>query len=231
MKIKNLTFIAFLFINISISFSQQNVVKFGIVDIVKLNFSYERVLYDNQSFGLNIAILPKKNIPNILLNDELIKLNTETELSGFSIIPEYRFYVGKNGAPRGFYLAPYFKFSKYSLIFLDEYNGEQLSVKGKYNSIGLGLQLGIQWIISEVFTIDWNFFGFEFDRNTISLEFTSDSDNIDFEALRDKINSDYSEIPIIGKRLIVDSGDNIVNGKASFLFPGIRSGISIGFAF
>ena len=231
MKIKEFAFLAFLFINISMSFSQQNIVKFGIVDIVKLNLSYERVLNNNQSLGLNIAILRKINIPHLLLSDELIELNTETELSGYSIIPEYRFYTGKKGAPRGFYIAPYLKFSKYSLSFKDDYNGEQLEVTGGYNSLGLGVQLGVQWIISDVFTIDWNFLGFELDRNTISLEFTSDSDIIDFEALRNEINNDYSDIPIIGKRLIVDSGDDFVNGKASFLLGGIRSGISIGFAF
>lgn len=234
MKTNNYFRLATIIVLIYSSFSaisQQNVIKLGIVDLMKYNIGYERAVNEDQSFQINIAILPSKDVPDQLLPDDVKELNLDSKFSGYSILPEYRFYYSKKDSPRGFYLAPYLKYSKYTGTYIDNYSGANYQVEGNYSSVGLGLQLGVQWIISDAFTIDWYFAGFEIDRDAFSLEFTTDAENVNFEKVKSRIAEEYSDIPFIGSKLSVTSGDNFVKGKAGFIFPGLRTGFSIGFAF
>jgi hypothetical protein len=59
----------------------------------------------------------------------------------------------------------------------------------------------------------------------------SDDPYFDYNELEIDINTEMEDVPIIGKNFELETGDDYVKGKTSFLFPGFRTGLSIGIAF
>jgi len=215
--------------------SQQNVIKAGLVDLFKINLGFERAINHNQSAQVNFAFYRPRNLPSFLIPDEIDDKNLKGRFFGYSIIPEYRFYFSPKESPRGFYIAPYLKYSNYSMTGTDIISNEFYKVKGTFSSLGIGAQLGAQWIVSDVFTIDWYFLGIEIDRDALSLKYTADSANPDFEKVRSTIETIYSSIPIVGSALKklshISTGNNSIKAKLPWFMPDIRAGLSIGYAF
>ena len=73
---------------------------------------------------------------------------SETELSGWGITPEFRFYLSDTPAPAGTYLAPNFRYMK-----LDVYDGESME-SGILTNLSLAFNLGKQWMFKDVVTLD-----------------------------------------------------------------------------
>ncbi|NOU18888.1 MAG: DUF3575 domain-containing protein [Bacteroidales bacterium] len=76
---------------------------------------------------------------------------SNTKFTGLILTPEFRIYP-KKGAIDGFYLAPYFRYQKYTLENTTD------NSKGSLTSMGGGLVFGRQWITNSGFTMDL-FFG------------------------------------------------------------------------
>ncbi len=124
MKIKSTFIIALLGLVLTTGVRAQdhpNVVKINLFGLAARNFSlqYERALTKKSAVALGFGFLPSGAIPLVpqsaFDSDSSGTLKSIT-LSGFSITPEYRWYPGtKDGAPNGFYLAPYIRYSKYSI--------------------------------------------------------------------------------------------------------------------
>lgn len=94
---------------------------------------------------------------------------SETKVNGWSFTPEFRFYIGSAGAPRGFFTAPFVKYQNF--------NVESLSNdKGKFTSIGAGLQGGYQWFLTSWLTLD-GFFGIGYNIGSLN----TDGPSYDFE--------------------------------------------------
>jgi len=221
-------------------FSQENVVKLGIpgLAIRNININYERVINDKQSFILNLGIQIPRPVPSFL-GLELIN-DAKNEFKGYSIIPEYRFYTSSKKSSRGFYVAPYLKYNKYSATFSDSYDystGTQTETVnadalGSFSTIGAGVQLGVHWIISDIVSIDWYFLGLDLSRRSLNFEFTTDEDGINYNDLASAIETNLkNNIPIIGSKVKTEAEGNTIITKVPFFSPGIRSGFSIGIAF
>lgn len=215
--------------------SQQNTIKLGLVDLFKINMSYERVVNSNQSLQLNYAFYRPRNLPSFLVPDEINDKNLKGNFFGYSIIPEYRFYFSKDESPRGFYVSAYLKYSNYTVNGSDIVSGEIYKVKGSFSSFGVGAQLGVQWIISDAFTIDWYLFGVEMDRDALSIKYTSESADSDLIEVKNTIETIYNSIPFVGSTLKkltgISTGNNYVKAKVPWFMPDIRAGFSIGYAF
>ena len=216
-------------------FSQQNAIKIGLVDLLKINMSYERAINTNRSINVNFAFYRPRSLPGFLVPDEIDDKSLKGRFFAYAFIPEYRFYFSKKDAPRGFYLSTYLKYSNYSVKGSDIISGDLYNVKGSFYSLGLGAQLGAQWIISEAFTIDWYFLGVEFDRDVFAIKYSTDSENPDFETVKNTIEKIYSGIPILGSYLRkltgISTGSNYIRAKVPLYLPDIRTGLSIGYAF
>ncbi len=216
-------------------YSQQNAIKIGLVDLFKINLSYERAINTNQSINVNFAFYRPRSLPGFLVPDEIDDKSLEGRFFGYAIIPEYRFYFSKKDAPRGFYLSTYLKYSNYSVKGSDIISDDLYKVKGSFYSLGIGAQLGAQWIISDAFTIDWYFFGLEFDRDVFALKYSTDSENPDFQTVKNTIEAIYSGIPILGPYLRkltgISTRSNSIRAKVPLYLPDIRAGLSIGYAF
>lgn len=115
---------------------------------------YEREISDLTSAQLGIAYM------NYRIN--------ETNLYGFGMTPEIRFYIRKN-ALDGFYLGPYLRYNNFGF---DDNNST-----GRYEAFGGGVSFGRQWIFKKGFVIDL-FFGGHYTNSKIEL--TSGSETPDF---------------------------------------------------
>lgn len=101
---------------------------------------YEHTLNENSS--INIGFLYTGMTPG------------DTKIRGWALTPEYRFYLGNNPAPDGFYVAPYVR---YQVLNFTEDITESNS-EGDLTGFGGGLLIGRQWLFKDVVTFDL-FFG------------------------------------------------------------------------
>lgn len=132
----------------SSSYSRQNVLK---VKPLSFELGYERALNDFMSVQTGIRVLPF----HISFNDDEASLG----YTNVRIMPEVRFYlVGKNGAPEGFFVAPYAKVGFTSVKAETESDTDLTArVNFKGNSFGTGVTAGWQWITDGGFSIDTQF--------------------------------------------------------------------------
>src|SRR5436190_20248000 len=101
--------------------AQDNIVKMNLTSLAFLNFSFqgEHVLNDNSSISLGISFLPSFGLPSSFnKSDGTTNSLADLAVSGFAITPEYRYYFSGK-APQGFYVAPYVRYSKYTIGTFD----------------------------------------------------------------------------------------------------------------
>lgn len=70
-----------------------------------------------------------------------------TRFGGFGITPEFRYYL-VGDAPRGTYLAPYYRYQRFNARI------RRLGELAQYSQNGGGLILGRQWIIVDLISLD-----------------------------------------------------------------------------
>jgi hypothetical protein len=226
-------------------------------NVIKINLSssiatehymlqYERALNLNRSIGLGVGISSGVNLPfqDFLLDqygdDEDAKTAIETtKLDKLTITPEYRFYFNKKGAPIGFYLATFARYTK--LSWTQDYtytpNSEvpehlhTAKVDGELNGIGAGAMLGIQWAIGKAITIDWWIVG-PF-VGTQSGDIHGVDPDMDHLSAQDKLDleADIEDTEMPFWEIDATVGDEI-NATISGPFVGLRAmGICLGFRF
>lgn len=224
---------------------KSNVVKIGFFGLFGLDphLAYERVLTEKTSINLNIAFIGfKDNLPftDIEGEGETTDFDLDTKLSIFTITPEYRIYVGRKGAPRGFYLGPYLRYARYSYQFatdvdIDDDNGNpetvQVDIDGTMTATGMGFQMGVQWIINDIVSIDWGFFGIGFNRYLINVTGRADGDNVNYAKTAAEIEEELEDIPFIGKRVNFDTEDNSIQAKIPFFGLAVRTNLKVGIMF
>lgn len=151
---------------------KKNLIKVNLTSPIIKNYSlqYERVINKYLSVALSGRIMPATTTPfkaavkrKVLegeVNNELVNdIIDQMKFSNYAITPEVRFYLGKKGYGRGFYIAPYYRFAEYKLlkntISFDE-DGENYSVdvEGKVRAHTGGLLLGAQWMLGKNIGLD-----------------------------------------------------------------------------
>jgi hypothetical protein len=135
MKKSILVFVFTLIIGISAVFAQKNVIKVNLFSPVVLtgSFFYERALNEKSSAILGLAYTGIK----------IKSGSSETKISGLTITPEYRFYLGDDEAPRGFYVGPFLRFRTFKLT------ESSSSSEGSMNIFGGGVIVGKQWLFND----------------------------------------------------------------------------------
>lgn len=223
----------------------KNIVKINLPSIALKHYllQYERVINNRQSFALGIGFSPKVDLPfkqtlldNFSDNEDARTAIESTKFNKITITPEYRFYVGKKGAPSGFYIAP---FARYTTMDLDqiytftpssgiEHNAH---VKGKFSGIGGGVMLGAQWMLGKNVTLDWWIIGPFF--GAMNADFHAVDDMSDMSA-SDKadLKNDIESIDIPLWKVKAQVGENTIDAQLEGPFYGVRGlGLSLGFRF
>lgn len=175
------------------------------------------------------------------INIEYDGKNSDINSEAFSLMAGYRYYLGKK-AMNGFYIEPYVKYLKHkSSGLLDaELNGDKVVFDSRtdYEGYGAGAQLGIQFLIAKLVTLDLFLLGPEAN----AARFSSTAEDItdllpwtlaDEREVEQDIKDILQDIPVVGDKVDVqvDALRKIVSTRFSGFAPGFRAGASIGIRF
>lgn len=236
----------FLFAILATTFTaqaQQNIAKIGVGSMFNgtLNLEYERLLTEKTSVFGEIGYQFPIDVPSQLVNftestgsaNNLI-IN-DGKYKNFYFAAEYRIYTGGE-AGRGFFVAPYLKFSNYSFEVNGTYNNDvngfiniPATVDLGYFSASVGGQLGYQWIIKDKVTINWSFLGLGVGINRLSAGFTADDNDV-FESWEQDINDFLANFPG-NYQLSSDNVTRTIDAAGTVTLPAVRASLSIGYRF
>ena len=231
--------------------TSEQVIKLNLSQLALTNVSlqYEYGFHKNMSGALGISFFFPRSLPQIFFDPTA---NTDgytlPKFSAFSITPEFRFYPGEkveHQAPHGFYLAPYFRYSKYTLKanYVDYYNGTSnawvYDASISYSGFTGGLMLGSQWIIGKNFSIDWWILGGGAGSSKIDIRAKETTGNLHMTAqeqlnLNNDINTNLVELGRFSNGAVdISVTDNsfraVIKGIPMTSFRGF--GLNLGFAF
>jgi hypothetical protein len=213
---------------------------FGIYTI-----QYERVINLKQSAGISFSIAPNVELPfkSTLIdqfgdNEEAVTAINSTTFTNFSITPEYRFYVGSVGAPVGFYLSSFIRYSHMSHTGIYQFTTSagvvhNPEITTTFNGIGIGEMIGIQWLFGakQNIVLDWWIVGPYFgylsgtSHGTDDMSDMTEQDKIDLEN-----DIEAVEIPLWTIEATV--GDGVVDADLKGGYYGVRlMGLCIGVKF
>jgi hypothetical protein len=231
-NMKLLVFCMMLIITIG-SNAQKSVIKTSVSGLLlgDYSLSYERQTFNNQSAQIRIGYFQPLLSPFISENTMTPSEYTFKDSKGsLQSSIEYRFYTGD--APlHGFYLGPYLRYYGIRANYTDEVRSTLFNVEGSVNTLGLGVQLGYQFLINEKFSVDIGFFGAGIDKNSVKLIYTTTATNFNYNSIVDDVSEVFEDIPYFEKRLKNEVNTNNLITKLPFLFPGLRAGFTVGVSF
>ncbi|MFZ5429070.1 MAG: DUF3575 domain-containing protein [Bacteroidota bacterium] len=213
--------------------AQDNIIKTSVSGfaIGDFSISYERKTSDNQSANLRIGYFQPTVSP--FIGEKTITPSDYTFKDSEGALQaslEYRWYTKKQGL-RGFYYGPYLRYYAIRAEYGDNIRSDNFNVSGSYNSFGTGMQLGYQFLINNIFSVDLSFFGAGIDYNTINLVYTTGIQGFDYNTIVADVSEVFEDLPYFEKRLKNKVSPNNLTSRIPFLFPGLKAGITIGVAF
>ena len=223
----------------SLIFERKTVVKFLPVNIFAESYSFEieRMINARNAFTLGFGIPTNQSIIGKYGMDASSDLK-EAKVGTMHIRAAYRHYTGKSGLPKGFYIEPFLKYQHISgtgkaLYTVDQANTTYTAdLTAKLNTLNVGFQMGVQFLIAKRVTLDLYFLGLEGGmlNGNVNAKVVP-SDNV--SDMRNEIEKSINDLPsFLSNKLKVTSTRDAVNVKASSItYPWLRSGISIGVAF
>lgn len=224
---------------------KKNILKVNLTSPVLKNYSlqYERVLNKRLSVAVSGRLMPASTLPfRNLIKNQLTEVDDENvnrvvdqvQFSNYAITPELRWYVGKKGYGRGFYIAPYYRFASYKVLGNDitvEEDGETYSadVSGNVTAHTGGLLLGAQWLLSKSIGLDLWLLGPSFGRGNGSIVGKSTTPLDADEQAELKSQLEKIDIPYTRETYQVDA----TGGRIDLTGPwaGIRAGLLLTFSF
>jgi hypothetical protein len=146
------TFAVFLIVIVALAAKSQapsQLIKINILSpIVRtLYLTYEKTVGKDKSFAIGAAYTGYST--------------SGTSFSGFSITPEYRFYLSNTDAPEGVFVAPCLRYQNYTL-------SDDVGDKGTLSTFGGGLIIGKQWIFKSKFALE-TFIGPIYNSGSVSV--------------------------------------------------------------
>lgn len=202
----------------------------------KLALGGEFNFSERHSVTLGIGIPIEKTLSYELDNeDRSISMKT------FSIMGGYRMYFGKKSMS-GLYFEPYIKYVKNdaSLTINADLagNSTDFATTSKYSGVGIGAQLGVQFLIANRVTIDLFFLGPEANTSEHNLVMRDISNTGPWDAqqaadAQQEIDDNFGDLPIVGDKLeiTVDANSRTVSSHYKGFLPGYRAGLTIGVRF
>lgn len=234
-------FSTFLFLGFLLKAQEQpNLVKINVLPLVAGNLSleYERPIAPKITVNGTLSWRPKTGLPFKSLIKKMVGEETAmfdgAKLGAFSLTPEIRFYMKDKGNFKGFYIAPYIKYSSYSLSLdlpIEELNDQVTGVipaSGHLNAFTFGFAIGSQWKLSDAVYLDWRILGPGYGFSNGKIIGRKDLSPNEQAVLRDEI-SGIEDVPVMKLTYDVDENGVTINSKGPF--AGIRTALSIGYRF
>ncbi|MEC5395109.1 DUF3575 domain-containing protein [Bergeyella sp. RCAD1439] len=207
----------------------------GLLAYRNLNVTYERALKSWFSVTGGVNFIPKGSTPQARHLKDLEFDYNQVKLSGFAFTLESRFYLGK-GYGKGFYLAPYYRYSNFNLseITLDiEENNESfpVNIHGSTNANSVGLMIGSQWFLgaNKNWVLDWWILGAHYGsaKGNMTAKTTNRTLTEEEQAqLKNEIQS--KDLPL---EYTITTNPNGAVFSLYGPWLGIRGGLSVGYRF
>lgn len=240
MKVKLLSVMvlcaSFFFSNVNAQ-EAEHVVKLNVAALGFRNISlqYEKPFHEKMSAGLGVRIQIPRVLPSIVGGTEEGTGSIESRLTGYALTPEFRFYPGSKGAPKGFYIAPYLRYTNWKIstesTYIDANNVTQnYDLTGKFTGIGGGLMIGMQWLVGDKFSIDWWIMGGHYGTAKTTLKGKNEDGSWSLQEQADiAAELEAYNVPFGTTSYEVTSKDVEFNWHMPFL--GLRPGLALGWAF
>lgn len=225
------------------SLTNKNLVKWnvGALALKTYSFQYERAVGKKISVSLGFRMMPKSHVPfsstfkSLIDDDQTWESIKDFKTGNFAITPEFRYYFGQT-VFRGFYVAPFVRYSKYNVALPYNYeatfNGttvkDRIDMDGSISTTTAGLLFGAQWKLSKAIYLDWWILGPNYGSASGNISGKKNLSNEEQQALREAL-TDLDDLPLVKTKSTVDAN----GAKIDFSGPwaGVRSGLSIGYRF
>jgi len=217
----------------------KNIIKLNLfaLGLKNVTLQYERAVARKVTIAGTFRLMPKGTIP---LKSTFISLaddpDTERQINNlkignFAFMPEVRYYLGKKGAFRGFYLGLFASIASYSANVPIEYdNGgitETIPMSGRLTGITGGVMIGAQFKLSNTIYLDWWILGPNYGSSSGKLSGQKIMDATEQQDLRDELAG--LDIPLTKFTYNVNGNGATMDFKGPW--AGLRSGLCIGFRF
>ena len=113
-------------------------------------------IYSNLSLSYQHLITPFKSLQisaSYMDFNYVNRVGDDLRVQGFSITPEYRINFNGYGL-NGFYAGPFLRYMDYQKTYENNYIGQNSKENSKFKSVGLGFNIGQQFIIKNTVLID-----------------------------------------------------------------------------
>ncbi len=183
------------------------------------------------------AGIPYASSFNWMIDGQKRTLSTKS----YSVMAGYRLYLGKKGL-QGFYFEPYFKCLDNKTSTQAEYmigkSTMNFNISSNYHGMGIGAQLGYQFLVAKKISVDWYLLGPE--ANSCKYELIAHPagesmawDETATADAREEFTRFVRDIPVIGNKtsINVNTDQRRVTAEYRGFMPGFRTGISLGFKF
>ena len=166
--------------------------------------------------------------------------DVDMSMKAFSFLAGYRKYLSKQ-VLRGLYVEPFFTYVHHTSDGTGEGKLDNQSVTmdftNAYNGVGVGVQLGSQFIIAKRFVIDLFFLGPQLTSSTNNFRGIDYHDSVAWNTIQadeaeDDIRKFLNQFPFIKNKVNVhvDKPNKAVTADFKGALVGIRFGVSIGVA-
>lgn len=218
--------------------ASRNLLKVNLLSLPLNNFSfeYERKIARKITLGIGYRFMPESGVPlKSTVYDLIDDPETSTQLDQFktsnsAITPQIRFYMGKQ-AMRGFYLAPFARFSNYEasgpIEFEVEGVKETIPLTGKLNTVTGGLLIGAQWKLGGRVYLDWWMLGPQYGTADGNFDGQKSLTPEEQNELRQELEG--LEIPFAETQTTVDA--NGARMDVTGPWAGVRAGLCLGIRF
>lgn len=225
---------------------KKNMLKVNLTALPLNNYSlqYERILKKSLSVAIAFRVMPNHGIPfkNEIL-DAIDEGDQDTRdviekfrMSNFAITPELRWYVGKKGYGRGFYIAPFYRFASFKaneLVFdyenqLGQPSGS-VSLAGKLTAHTGGILFGMQYLLGKSICLDISILGPHIGGGSGTL--TGNSTQAMTPSEQNDLRQELEDLDIPLTRKTITVNANSATMKLDGPWGGVRSGISLGIRF
>lgn len=217
----------------------KNVVKLNLFALALKNISiqYERAVGRKVTIAGTFRYMPTGSIPfkssfKTLADDpETEKQIDDLKVGNFAFMPEARFYVGKKGAFRGFYLGLYANIARYNANIPFKYDdagvSKTIDMSGHLTAITGGLMIGAQFKLGGPVYLDWWALGPGYGTSSGKLTGNKTMNASEQQDLRDELAD--TDIPLTKFTYTVNGSGATIDFKGPW--AGIRSGLAIGIRF
>jgi len=224
----------------SVSRYRKNVIKLNLSsNILYKDFpliEYERVIKRNKSFSIQAGYV---TLPfGSGFTSKSLQLKSNVKRSGFTVTGDFRFYLpkeNKDPAPHGVYIGPYISYHQFDNkrdveVVTASGNTEVLQLNSNIKLLGVGAELGYQFLLGKRWTIDMILLAPSLTRYNVNMSLDG---NLPIEEIDENVREILREIanryPFVGD--LLENKIATSSGRLKTSNIGLRYSIHVGFRF